>query len=110
MSAAADLTNAALEVAEDYPVFPCNAKKEPLTTHGFHDATQDLDKIERLFAQPAAALIGVPTGKPSGLVVIDVDTKEGKRGDIWYEANKGKLDRPRVQKTQSGGWHRRPKM
>jgi hypothetical protein len=67
--------DAALRLMRDYrlPVFPCGRDKRPLTTHGFKDATRDQDQIRRWWTRFPDALIGVPTGSASGLLVIDVD-------------------------------------
>ena len=44
---------AALQYAElGYPVFPCvSGDKTPQTTHGYKDATTDLDQIDRWWTQ-----------------------------------------------------------
>ncbi|MCX7301661.1 MAG: bifunctional DNA primase/polymerase [Rhodobacterales bacterium] len=64
----------ALELAErGFPVFPCNSKEEPLTPHGFKDASCDPERIAAFRAQFPSALVGVPTGKASGLFVVDLD-------------------------------------
>lgn len=65
------LAEIALEISEEYPVFLCRADKSPLTPRGFKDATQDPQAITRLFSHPEAALIGVPTGDVTKIVVID---------------------------------------
>ena len=100
-----DLISTALEIAEEYPVFPCDVKKRPVCQGGFKAATQDPDEIERLFSIKGAALIGVPTGDSSGLSVIDVDVRDGKQGLQWVEENKEMLGQTRVAETQSGGLH-----
>jgi hypothetical protein len=66
------LLEAALRYAElGYRVFPCApGAKTPLTRHGFHDATTDIEQIERWWSQHPNANIGIPT---AGLVVIDID-------------------------------------
>ena len=100
-----DLINIALEVAENYPVFPCNSKKQPVCNGGFKAATQDPDQIEVLFNSPNAALVGVPTGEISGMSVIDIDVRDGKQGEEWMHRNRSKLGTTKVAVTQSGGWH-----
>ena len=99
------LLNKALEVAEEYPVFPCDVRKRPVCSGGFKAATQDPAEIERLFSVHGAALIGVPTGELSGLSVIDIDVRDGKQGKEWVDANKELLGVTKVAETQSGGWH-----
>ena len=56
------------------PVFPCApGGKQPVTSHGFHDATTNLRQVEGWWARFPEANIGVPTGRASGSVVVDVD-------------------------------------
>lgn len=43
-----DLISKALEIAEEYPVFPCDVKKRPVCEGGFKAATQDPDEIEKI--------------------------------------------------------------
>jgi RecA-family ATPase len=100
-----DIISKALEVAEDYPVFPCDAKKRPVCHGGFKAATQDPDEVERLFSASNAALIGIPTGEVSGVSVIDIDVRDGKQGKEWVEKNAELLGITKVSETQSGGWH-----
>ena len=100
-----DIISKALEVAEEYPVFPCDSKKRPVCQGGFKSATQDPDEVERLFSITGAALIGIPTGKASGVSVIDIDVRDGKQGKEWVEKNAEMLGVTRVAETQSGGWH-----
>ena len=59
----------------------------------------------RLFANPNAKLIGMPTGEPSGISVIDIDIRDGKPGLEWVEKNKHILGNTRKVQTLSGGWH-----
>ena len=99
------LIDKALEVAEDYPVFPCDAKKRPVCQGGFKAATQDPDEVERLFSAGNAALIGIPTGEVSGVSVIDIDVRDGKQGKDWVVDNAEMLGVTKVAQTQSGGWH-----
>jgi hypothetical protein len=80
---------AALRLTRDYrlPVFPCGKNKKPLTRHGFKDATNDEAQIRRWWSRFPDALIGVPTGSASGLLVIDVDPAGvdfilGEHGDL----------------------------
>ena len=78
------LVSQALRLAEEgFLVFPCKGDKTPACKQGFHDATTDPDKIQRLFARTDAELIGLPTSKASGLLVIDIDKKNGKNGFEW---------------------------
>jgi hypothetical protein len=73
---------AALDYAENYawPVFPCIWRpgpdhKHPLTPNGFKDASLDPRQIEAWWTRWPRALVGMPTGSASGIVICDVDIK-----------------------------------
>lgn len=90
---------AALAVAEDYPVFPCDGEtKEPLVKRGFYAATQDAVIVTRWWRQYPQALIGVPTGAASGLLAIDCDPKSGD----WYAQHKARLGTYQLHGTRRG--------
>jgi hypothetical protein len=73
--------SAALHYTErGWPVFPCNPqmgpnRKRPLTPRGFHDATTEPAIIRAWWGRWPDALIGMPTGRVSGLWVLDIDVK-----------------------------------
>lgn len=97
---------AALEfAAAGLPVFPCKRTKGPLTPHGFKDATTDKVQIRQWWSNWPRAMIGMPTGHASGLVVIDIDVKadEGIDGHKCLP-NWAKLS-PVIVETPSGGHH-----
>jgi hypothetical protein len=98
-------TLADVAVGLGVPVFPCNAAKRPLTEHGFKDATADAAAIRRMFANPGAAMIGMPTGELVGWVVVDVDVKDGAQGRAWLDANSHRMPQTRTIRTGSGGLH-----
>lgn len=62
-----------------WPVFPCRwqgpQRKQPLTHHGFLDASTDPVAITAWWHRWPDALIGIATGAVSGFVVLDVDVK-----------------------------------
>lgn len=63
---------AAVYAAAGIAVFPCvPGGKEPLTEHGFHNATTDLAQIQRWWRWQPEANIGLATGH--GIEVLDVD-------------------------------------
>ncbi|MEX0504549.1 AAA family ATPase, partial [Alphaproteobacteria bacterium LSUCC0719] len=98
------LISQALRLAEEgFPVFPCKSDKTPACKQGFYDATTDPDKIQQLFSRCDAELIGLPTGKISGLLVIDIDKKNGKNGFEWPSLNE--LPPTRLVATVNGGCH-----
>ncbi len=101
------LTQSALWLAQEMrlPVFACGPDKRPVTQHGFQDATHDAVEIQRQFASPGAAMIGVPTGDTSGFFALDLDVKNGGGGLEWLAANQHRLPDTRRHKTRSGGVH-----
>jgi hypothetical protein len=93
-----ELLTAALEyAARGWSVFPlhtpvsggcscrntkCNSVgKHPRTKNGLLDATTNEAQILRWWSQWPDANIAIRTGGDSGLLVIDVDNKNGKHGD-----------------------------
>jgi hypothetical protein len=87
----------------EIPIFPLGQNKRPLEEGGFHNATDELGKLARMFANPLAALIGMPTGAASGFDVIDLDPRNGS--EEWMRANEHRLPRTRAVRTRSGGVH-----
>lgn len=86
---------------------------------GVHHATTDPRWVEWWWAQDPRANIGVATGRPSGLLVVDLDTKNGadgaaglrnflyQIGDPWTREPglPGSPWAQAVARTPSGGWH-----
>lgn len=105
-SARQPLPAAAEELARvGVPVFPCMpGGKRPLTEHGFHDATTDANRVAAWWGRSPGANIGVPTGAPSGMVVVDVDV-DGFRG--FSRAHRADLldGWQLLVSTPSGGMH-----
>ena len=95
------LALAALEI----PVFPLRVTdKRPVVEGGFKSASTDPDTVARMFADPAAGLIGVPTGPPSGIDVLYIDP--GKGGLEWLHANEGtQFLLTRRHHTRSAGFY-----
>jgi putative DNA primase/helicase len=94
-----------------WPVFPCHwqggRRKRPLIEHGLHAATTGQVQICRWWTRWPAALIGLPTGKASGFVVLDIDTKDPAANgyDTLKALGRATLpDTPMVH-TASGGLH-----
>ncbi|MCB1741340.1 MAG: bifunctional DNA primase/polymerase [Gammaproteobacteria bacterium] len=101
------MLQAALDLAaRGMPVFPCDAKKRPLTHRGFKDATTDADRIRAWWTEQPNAMIGVPTGEPSGMVAIDLDVKDEVDGrDTWDQLRGNQHIDTRESLTPSGGAH-----
>lgn len=113
-----ELLKAALRYAEkSYPVFPVGRDKHPLVKWGKgtdghpnlrqRRATTDPETIKRWWTRWPLAMIGMPTGKPSGVVVLDIDRKNGVDGLANLRAigiDPFQMS-PVVARTPSGGLH-----
>ena len=84
----APLEGALAHAARGRPIFPCGADKRPLTPHGFKDATTEQAQIQEWWGRWPTALIGMPTGAPSRVFVldIDIDPASGKDGEASLAA------------------------
>ena len=87
-----------------WPVFPCDAAKQPATAHGFLDASTDPYSIRRMFQNRNAALIAIATGAASGVDGLDIDAKHDA-ALAWLAAAEPRLPPTRVYRTRSGGVH-----
>lgn len=94
-----------------WPVFPCTPsgprRKRPLTARGFHDASREEGVISGWWSRWPAALVGVPTGRTSGFVALDIDIKRDDANGYDSLAELGAMplpDTPMVH-TASGGLH-----
>lgn len=92
------LSDAAVSLAQaGWPVFPVSkTEKRPLTAHGHLDATTNVRQVLRWASRFDTGAIATPTG--NGLLVIDVDPRNGGRVPSWAPPT-------RLVKTQSGGLH-----
>lgn len=81
------LAAAALRYANlGVPVFPCvPGGKQPLTANGFHDATSVARVVHAWWQRTPDANIGLPTGTPTGVLVVDVDVHPGGSGFAAFE-------------------------
>jgi len=89
-----------------FPIVP--NEKNPLTKNGFYDATTDHSVINGWFKKDPDANIGIRTGTVNGVMVVDVDCKNGKNGEVSLhelENLYGKLPETRRHSTPSGGFH-----
>src|SRR5271154_5989908 len=120
-----DLTmkRAALWYASNgFPVFPlhwptkvgCSCKsqdcsdtgKHPRTLHGFKDATSEPAKVSEWWDKWPKANIGIPTGAASGLLVLDVDPRNGGVDSLESLIMKhGHFSGTAEQVTGGGGRH-----
>jgi hypothetical protein len=104
----AELANAALDYAlRGWFVFPLiPRRKEPLTEHGFKDASCDVDLVRAWWSETPRANIGVDCGR-SRLVVVDLDGPQG--ASAWEDLCGRHGEQPRtlaaVTGRDDGGTH-----
>jgi hypothetical protein len=90
--------------AEGLPSFPLRADKRPACPEGFHAAACEAAAIRDLWHRYPGPLVGVPTGRCSGVDALDLDRKHREPG-AWWAANRHRLPETRVHRTRSGGLH-----
>jgi KaiC/GvpD/RAD55 family RecA-like ATPase len=80
--------------------------KRPASAHGVHDATTDENQIRAWWAQNPNYNIGIAAGEKSGIVVFDIDPRNGG-GDSWddFTAEHGAVPDGICQLTAGGGQH-----
>lgn len=84
----------------------CKPAKHPLILKGVNGASTDPDKIKRWWAMWPQANIGIRTGRESGLLVLDVDPRNGgDRSLAQLQSLNGNLPYTLVVKTGGGGGH-----
>lgn len=94
-----------------FPVFPCReGGKEPATPHGFKDATTSIDRLAEWWAvsddgNTRPLNLGLPTGRASGVWVLDLDGTEGLATLERLEQEHGPLPETVRVETPSGGVH-----
>jgi hypothetical protein len=96
---------ALLYVADGLPVFPLRPRsREPWAgSHGFLDATLDPELVRGWWAGRADSNIGIATGTPGGIVVVDIDSEDARHA--LDELGAGRELGGLVVRT-GRGWHR----
>jgi hypothetical protein len=106
------MLRAALQLAErGMHVFPCRVGgKEPATPHGLLDASTDPIVIQQWWQTSPQFNIGVRTGQPSNLIVLDVDGIDAEAELRKLEAVHGALPETVEVLTARGRhvWFRHP--
>jgi bifunctional DNA primase/polymerase-like protein/uncharacterized protein DUF3987/primase-like protein len=104
---APDIRDAALRYAQrGWPVLPVSGCKVPLIPDWPNRATTEPATIREWFKEEiSGAGIGIVTGPPSGLVVLDVDGPRGEAALTDLEEQHGKLPPTYAVRTGGGGRH-----
>jgi hypothetical protein len=76
-----------------------------LVCHGFYRATLDPGRLAAIIRRYPRGLLAIRTGKPSGLAVVDADTRHGGLETMRQLARDGMLPRTVTQRTGGGGYH-----
>ena len=76
--------------------------KHPRTPNGVKDATSDETIIKAWWKRWPDANIGIATGRPSGVLVLDVDGKVGRASLEKLQAEHGRLPKTVTVKTGKG--------
>ena len=79
-----------------------NIGKHPRTENGWKDATTDAEQIITWWTKWPTANIGMPTGKMSGLIVVDCDPRNGGPTDR-YDLRERYGDYGETAEAQTGG-------
>jgi hypothetical protein len=83
-----------------------NAGKHPRTWHGVADARAEVGKVTAWWRHWPEANIGIATGRVSGLVVLDIDPRNGgNEGLIDLQREHGQLPETAIANTGGGGKH-----
>ena len=83
------------------------AGKHPMTSHGVNDATTDHEQIDKWWTEHPDANIGIAAGRGSGILVLDIDPRNGGTETLQrLEKELGPLPETVTSNTGGGGEHR----
>lgn len=89
-------------LVNQWKVFPLKpGSKIPATAHGFKDATLDATQVDKWIASLPGCNWAVATGEDSGIVVVDVDVKDGGLDEV----KKYNFPPTLTVSTPTGGMH-----
>lgn len=86
----------------------CRPAKHPIPKQGVKQASKDFQRIRAWWDEYPEASVAIATGEASGCIVIDVDTKDGKEGDVSITqacAALGGVPQTLKARSGSGGTH-----
>jgi hypothetical protein len=87
-----------------FPCILCGDDKKPTCPHGFKDASTNPEAIAQLWHHHPGPLVGIATGKASGIDVVDIDPKHGA-ARLWWQSNRTRLLPTSCYATRSAGLH-----
>jgi len=88
-----------------WPVFPVRTNKHPLIKWGT-GASTGVKTVTQWWQRWPQALVGVPTGRRSGIIVLDIDVKGGRNGfDTLAALGLSSLPVTPIAHTRSTGVH-----
>lgn len=92
--------------AQGLATFPLAPNKRPMAgSRGHLDASRDPARLRDLWPRFPGPLVGIATGSPSGLVVLDPDLQHAD-ARRWWREHGHRLPAPlRIVRTPSGGLH-----
>lgn len=77
------LSEARKHIRYGRPILPLAPRdKQPLTLHGFKDSSTDASQVEQWWKQWPDANLGMVCGAASGLVILDVDFRNGGKATL----------------------------
>lgn len=79
--------------------------KHPRAVHGLKDASRDPASVREWWNQWPDANIGIVTGPESGILVLDVDGKQGEQSLIEFERRGWHVPDTFTAQTGGGGQH-----
>lgn len=102
-----DLQNSALYYASrGFSVFPCKeSAKEPLTKHGFKDASTDEAIIRGWWKRWPRANVAIVMGSAAGVFAVDLDGEAGQEAWVNLEREHGSTPATIEATTGGGGRH-----
>jgi len=99
------LQAALLYASHGWPVFPTKNKRPIYRGIGVYKATTDETTITKWFTEHPDAEISIPTGKATGLFIVDLDKKNNKDGFKTYKEKYGEIPDTKYQTTPHNGVH-----
>ncbi len=109
---ASTIVEAAITYAlNGWPVFPLHNKKPfeflvpGVKSHGYKDATTDVETICAWWAYHIGATIGLATGEISGVIVLDIDPPKGYYNLKQLQTTYSPLPETRRSRTGNKGLH-----